>query len=64
MALVLRLRDSDTISIKLEDGRVIQICIQIYSKNRTVAYIDADKSIRIDRIKAKESYDDSRPPGE
>lgn len=63
MALVLRLKDQDSISIKLEDGRVIKICIEIYSKFRTVAYVEADKSIRIDRLK-KESHDDSRNPSE
>lgn len=63
MALVLRLKDQDSISIKLEDGRVIKICVEIYSKFRTVAYVEADKSIRIDRLK-KESHDDSRNPSE
>lgn len=64
MALVLRLHDQDSISLKLEDGRVIKVCIEIYSRFRTVAYIEADKSIRVDRIKAKESHDDSRNPSE
>ena len=62
MALVLRLKDHDSISIKLEDGRVIKICIEIYSKFRSVAYIEADKSIRIDRLKSekKENHVDPR----
>ena len=61
MALVLRLRDSDIISIKLEDGRTIKIHVEIHSRYRVVTYVEADKSIRIDRIKTtKDSDDDSR----
>ncbi len=53
------------ISLKLEDGRVIQITIDIHTKNKLVTYIEADKSIRIDRVKSpKEESDDKRHPSE
>lgn len=60
MALVLRLRDEDTIRFKLEDGREVKVCVHIYSKNRTVAYIEAPKSISVDRIHGKKKELDDR----
>lgn len=65
MGLIARLKDKDTLLIKLEDGRTIRITIDLQSKFRLVTYIEADKSIRIDRIKnQKDESDDRRHPGE
>lgn len=53
--LVLRLKDGDSISLKLEDGRVIIISLEVASRFRTNAFVEAPKSIRIDRIISKKN---------
>jgi sRNA-binding carbon storage regulator CsrA len=59
MGLILRLKDKESISIKLEDGREINICIEVAGRSRTVAYIEAPRSILVGHEKIKKEVDES-----
>lgn len=62
MALVLRLRKDDVIKITLEDGRVINLGIKNINRNRIDTYIEGDRAIDFELIKAKDADDESRNP--
>lgn len=62
MALVMRIRDKDSIQVTLEDGRTINICINITSRLKAVAFVDAEKTIQVTRVKAKEEDEQRRNP--